>query len=492
MDHLPIDIHSNKLLDWLISRRHCKKDWSNSIELVREKISHALKDMPEHEKIISIIRGSCGINYFRCREVVEVLKETERDSKNMFGYYSSQRVKDWQEIAKLYEINNLYLAESSHILQRLIQYEIPFLRRQIAKYINVIQDLERKEHQYERQSIESKKEYKQECLKWKIEGKRIQEELRSKCKNLPELFNGILRQLKKLQGAFVYYNEFRNFICSDNERKQKSQDELMLCKTLLQINDSSELTLFEWRYKRKPERIMRPNLEQNENDGKEDIVTDDEINFCIEVQNNDEFNLDSFELEVVQDGEAALGEAVQVAMGEDALFPLEHLQTLYTFAGEIHQIRSFIKIRILDQGDLESASSIYLSGVSRLPDTLIVESSVLEGWQKSFESILLDINNPQMVQMIKIISSPVFVEEVAAVIEKKDKLSQKYAYMSTLARNKIGETQELLQNAQKDVEEIIESAKFLQSMIETEISKKYNNREVNIMGEINAVLYPDE
>lgn len=37
--------------------------------------------------------------------------------------------------------------------------------------------------------------------------------------------------------------------------------------------------------------------------------------------------------------------------------------------------------------------------------------------------------------------------------------------MSTLARNKIGETQELLQNAQKDVEEIIESAKFLQSMV---------------------------
>ena len=58
-----------------------------------------------------------------------------------------------------------------------------------------------------------------------------------------------------------------------------------------------------------------------------------------------------------------------------------------------------------------------------------------------------------------------FVEEVAAVIEKKDKLSQKYAYMSTLARNKIRETQELLQNAQKDVEEIIESAKFLQSMV---------------------------
>lgn len=40
---------------------------------------------------------------------MEILKETEADSKNIFGFYSSQRMKDWQEIIKLYEKDNVYL-----------------------------------------------------------------------------------------------------------------------------------------------------------------------------------------------------------------------------------------------------------------------------------------------------------------------------------------------------------------------------------------------
>lgn len=36
------------------------------------------------------------INYFHCKEIVDILKETEKDSKNIFGFYSSQRMKDWQ------------------------------------------------------------------------------------------------------------------------------------------------------------------------------------------------------------------------------------------------------------------------------------------------------------------------------------------------------------------------------------------------------------
>ncbi|RCN24015.1 hypothetical protein ANCCAN_30296, partial [Ancylostoma caninum] len=43
---LPIDIHSGKLLaivsvwipDWLISRRHCQKDWQKNVLVIREKI----------------------------------------------------------------------------------------------------------------------------------------------------------------------------------------------------------------------------------------------------------------------------------------------------------------------------------------------------------------------------------------------------------------------------------------------------------------------
>lgn len=77
------------------------------------------------------------IHYFHCRRIVEILKGTEASSKNIFGRYSSQRMKvilfflfhiviicqnsqlqpvllfsqDWQEIVSLYEADNVYLGE---------------------------------------------------------------------------------------------------------------------------------------------------------------------------------------------------------------------------------------------------------------------------------------------------------------------------------------------------------------------------------------------
>lgn len=73
MDNVTIDIHSNKLLgkslltfsfhvadsDWLISRRQCSKDWQKSVATIREKVSHAIQDMPENEAIVELLQGSC-------------------------------------------------------------------------------------------------------------------------------------------------------------------------------------------------------------------------------------------------------------------------------------------------------------------------------------------------------------------------------------------------------------------------------------------------
>jgi hypothetical protein len=74
------------------------------------------------------------INYFHCLKIIEILKETEADSKNFFGSYGSQRMKDWQEIVRLYEKDNVYLAEAAQMLVRNVNYEVPSLKKQIAKY----------------------------------------------------------------------------------------------------------------------------------------------------------------------------------------------------------------------------------------------------------------------------------------------------------------------------------------------------------------------
>jgi len=66
-------------------------------------------------------------------KIVEILKETEADTKNLFGRYGSQRMKDWQEILRLYEKDNVYLAEAAQMLMRNVNYEVPSIKKQIQK-----------------------------------------------------------------------------------------------------------------------------------------------------------------------------------------------------------------------------------------------------------------------------------------------------------------------------------------------------------------------
>ena len=40
------------------------------------------------------------INYFHCLKIVDILKETEADSKNFFGQYGSKRMIDWKKIIR--------------------------------------------------------------------------------------------------------------------------------------------------------------------------------------------------------------------------------------------------------------------------------------------------------------------------------------------------------------------------------------------------------
>lgn len=52
-----------------------------------------------------------ALNYFQCKRVVELLKVSEADTRNIFGRYSSQRMRDWQDIMSRYEDNKVYLGE---------------------------------------------------------------------------------------------------------------------------------------------------------------------------------------------------------------------------------------------------------------------------------------------------------------------------------------------------------------------------------------------
>ncbi len=65
------------------------------------------------------------INYFDCPKIFELLKSAnEPETKTLFGQYTSKRMKDWTEITKLYERDNIFLAEAAHLLISYINYDL--------------------------------------------------------------------------------------------------------------------------------------------------------------------------------------------------------------------------------------------------------------------------------------------------------------------------------------------------------------------------------
>lgn len=256
---IPIDIHSNKLLDWLISRRHCNKDWHINILKIREKINNAIQDMPAHDGIVKLLTGS-HINYFHCLKIIEILKETEADSKNIFGRYGSQRMKDWQEIVQLYQKDNVYLAEAAQIMTRNINYEVPSLRKQIAKLEQLQNECTKKEKDYAKSENIANSEFNGSCKQLGISGKQIKRELIDLLDELPKIYEKVGENFKSLKPAKELYTAF----CQHVAPKEISFDCLAVLKYII---ESGNTTTYEWTYGEKPVSIELPSITISDDTG---------------------------------------------------------------------------------------------------------------------------------------------------------------------------------------------------------------------------------
>ena len=65
------------------------------------------------------------LHYFVCKRIFEILENSdEAKEKNLFGQYSSQRLKAWQDIVKSYESGAVYLGEAAQLLINYVKYEM--------------------------------------------------------------------------------------------------------------------------------------------------------------------------------------------------------------------------------------------------------------------------------------------------------------------------------------------------------------------------------
>ncbi|CAE1306849.1 unnamed protein product [Acanthosepion pharaonis] len=305
-EDLPIDIHYNKLTEWLISRRHCQQNWPASALAVRDKINGAIKKLPDHEEVTKIIQGS-KVNYVHVKKIVEFLsKDTESGKKNLFGQYANEMTKEWSDILKLYEKDNVYLIESAQIMGRNVNYEIPALKRQITRCQQIEKDCQKREEDYVTKAADLRRKYENACKRLGIEGKKVKAELYAQVHELPELLDSLCRHVIAVEEASIYYGDFVNFLMQ-NENLDKD------CVPLIKyIIKNGNTTVYEWRTGKKPISIIDTDLIRNEEEANENNITENQsINWdaAEEIDFGDvEFDMSQITLESAggKDDEAAI------------------------------------------------------------------------------------------------------------------------------------------------------------------------------------------
>lgn len=128
------------------------------------------------------------LHYFVCKRIFEILENSdEAKEKNLFGQYSSQRLKAWQDIVKSYESGAVYLGEAAQLLINYVKYEMyvtcsfcpmrlivkfrPAAKRKLERCKKQVEELGRKEIEQAKAVKDYNEKFKKSCAAAGIEVK---------------------------------------------------------------------------------------------------------------------------------------------------------------------------------------------------------------------------------------------------------------------------------------------------------------------------------
>ncbi|EZA50664.1 CDK5RAP3-like protein [Ooceraea biroi] len=495
----------------MTNRRHCKKDWHTSVLAIREKINNAIRDMPAHDGIASLLSGTY-INYFYCVKIVEILKETEADTRNLFGRYGSQRMKDWQEVLRLYEKDNVYLAEAAQMLMRNVNYEVPNIKKQIQKLEQSLTDLEKKETEYKKSENIAHTEYNALCKQLGITGySTVRRELMEKIKELAKIYQRIAEKTRSLDKIVEFYCAFVEFTFG----QQYDGNTVPVVKHVIEKGNT---TTFEYTYGEAPASIIEPplNIKADEDESVKSNTDADAIDFGSldlngEIDFGEEVDLNAGgDIDWGDTGDAEQPAAAQIdydvsleesgivvesagyeggtATGPEAYTVLDNPATRSEFINQLFELEAFMKLRLYEfKGDDKNN----LLSFSQMQDAApILQLSTTESTQNMLDNVQVVLSemlhsNVQHLHNIKHYSR--YVDVVAATLKQKLNLIDRMVAEQKCVRQKQEEAQDKIEELRPLLKLVIQRTKELQAEIERDISKRYKNRTVHLTGGVNTL-----
>lgn len=489
----PIDIHCSKLVDWLVQRRHCKRDWGEKLATIRRKIRAALGDMPENEEIKQFLIGS-KLDYFKSKRIVEILKTTEASSKNIFGYYSSQRMKDWQDIVQSYERDYVYMAEVATDLIRETNYEVPGIRKVINKLNREKDEADKERANQLRRAQQFNSEHQKLAQTYGITGANIAQELEDKSKTLFSVMSEVVDLSKELSSALDYY---RGYASSTSK-----QDADKFVTMLHYIVTKGNTTVYEHNYGEAPERIIvtekATSSTGNSNPSEIELV-DDEIDFGEDLPSSESSSgfvhvaksdngdgiIDETFIKVEEPNSQIVCDSTdKTASGDEAKLVLEFRKTRNQFFNNLYELEAFFVQLLNDQttsSDDRSSSFVTEEG-SRAQR---YDNEEINQVLTKIRQILIIVNKEKNRILFQMNDSASYVENVKEKFAAKLKQASDCNIKADLLSDQIKELESQVRETESHLKKSIISAKELQEKVETSLRDLYKGRPINIMGCVN-------
>jgi hypothetical protein len=212
-DDLPIDVHYDKLIDWLVDRKKVSKDWRKKLAGVHAKLSELARDLPNtltkthglgvpDSSLVDAAGDPQRWDYFRAVLVRDRIvagadlredrsksdpdgsafpdvphanatdpsrdddteKEKEKEkTRGLFGRLTG-KAKAWDDVVRMYEKDALHLPESGSTMTRFADYDAPFARREKERLAKQLGDAERREAEHRRSAAAAKEKFAKMCF----------------------------------------------------------------------------------------------------------------------------------------------------------------------------------------------------------------------------------------------------------------------------------------------------------------------------------------